>query len=386
MLPPNPISPFPFFSLEFFPVPLSPALVTKYLKASLPLLLGALTLTAQAATNLHLQHVEFGRPIWCDSQCRVGVLFQDGGQSAAVPGGALWCFGDTFFGDPPVGDAPLVSQSRGAHWLTTALLPADRTNLPPALVYSTNAAGLALQPIDLLPGEDPKHTRLWPDGLTQLGSRTYLYYSVIKTTDAPGPWNFHGIGGGLAVATNSLGTFTRLQPGGAWKFPVEPAQVLAVGDWLYLFEISSAPKGLVLARVKAAEIENPSAYTFYNGTDWATNRADASAILRPAYGQVSLMWVPAWNEYLLATSSDFSHPHEIQFRTAPQPWGPWGKPAVRITVPEMPGQKTQVIYCTYLHPELSQPEANRFTCTYCRTLIGQWQLSNPEWLTVTFDR
>ena len=261
---------------------MSPPLVTKLLKAGLLLLLGTLTLNSRAAAGLPVQHVEFGRPIWGDSQRRVGVLFQDGGQSAAVPGGALWCFGDTFYGNPPVGDAPLVSQSRGAHWLTTALLPAGHTNLPPALAYGTNANGLARQPLDLLPGEDPKHTRLWPDGLTQLGHHTYLYYSVIKTTDAPGPWNFHGLGGGLAVATNALGTFTRLQPGGAWKFPVEPAQVLAVADWLYLYEISSAPQGLVLARVKAAEIENPAAYTFYNGIDWSANRADASAILRPA--------------------------------------------------------------------------------------------------------
>jgi len=80
----------------------------------------------------------------------------------------------------------------------------------------------------------------------------------------------------------------------------------------------------------------------------------------------------------MATSSDFSHPREIQLYRARQLEGPWSAP-VRIPVPEMSGKKTDLIYCTYLHPELSDPNSTRVVVTFCRILHGDWNLSNPEW-------
>jgi hypothetical protein len=106
-------------------------------------------------------------------------------------------------------------------------------------------------------------------------------------------------------------------------------------------------------------------------------------IFREAYGQVSVMWVPALRRYLMATSSDFFHPHEIQFRQAKQIEGPWSAPA-RIPVPEMPGKKTTLVYCTFFHPELSDDQSLRFVATFCRMLAGNWELSNPEYVIITF--
>lgn len=337
----------------------------------------ALLLAGCVGTPPKVRHVEFGGSIWSASQRRAGVLFQDGAQAISVAGGTLWVFGDTFFGTPQAGQPPQNSQIKGAHWATLAFLPAGVTNLPPALQYFTNADGSAANPLALLPGEDEKHRRLWPAGGMAIGSRIYLYYSLIATTDAPGPWNFHGLGGGLSVSEKPLNHFTRLQP---WKFPAEPIQVIREDQVLYLLEVSHDPKGLILARVGTGQIEQPGAYEFFTGHGWSGRRAAAKPVLREAYGQVSVMRLPS-DDFLIATSSDFFHPHEIQLRRAKRLEGPWSAP-VRIAVPELPGKKTSLIYCTFLHPELSGGNPLRVVATFCRTLDGNWELSNPEWMVI----
>ena len=327
---------------------------------------------------VRIQQAQFGGPIWSEGQRRAGVLFQDGAQSIPVAGGALWLFGDTFYGQPQPGQPPQNSQIKDARWLTLAFLPTGATNLPPALSYFTDSEGTVANAIALLPGEDPKHRRIWPGGGISIGSKIYLYYSLIGTKDAPGPWNFYGWGGGLSVSEKALNQFTRLQPGGQWKFPVEPIQILREKEMLYLLEVSSQPKGLILARVPCAQLEDPAAYRFFTGDGWSKNHAATKVVLRQVYGQVSVMRLPRTGEYLMATSSDFSHPREIQLYRARQLEGPWSAP-VRIPVPEMSGKKTDLIYCTYLHPELSDPNSTRVVVTFCRILHGDWNLSNPEW-------
>ena len=335
-----------------------------------------------AVAPLRVEHAEFGGSIWGDSQRRAGVLFQDGSQSIPVQGGAVWTFGDTFLGTPRPGLPPQNPQITGSVWATLAWLPAGSTNLPPQLDYFTNRQGLAACPLALFPGEDQKHLRLWPTDGIGLGSRLYLYYSMIETTDQPGPWNFHGLGAGLAVADLPDRRFTRLRPGGQSRFPINPIQILRQGETLYLYEISGQPKGLILGRVNANQIEVPAAYEFLTRQGWSTNRAQAKVVLREAYGQVSIMWLPSRHRYVMATSSDFRHPREIQLRESPRPEGPWSAP-LRLAVAELPGKKTQLVYCTFLHPELSYPGTPQLVATFCRTLEGNWELSNPEWVTLT---
>ena len=293
-------------------------------------------------------------------------------QAIAVPGGALWLFGDTFTTTGMVGT-------------TVAFLPAAKTNLPPALEYFVNPNGVAENPLALFPGESAATNRMWPLGGVTVGARIYLFYSMIEQTPGPGPWNFRSLGGGLAVTEKPLQNFTRLRPGGAWKFPLEPIQVLREGEFLYLYEISGKPKGLVIARVPSAQIENPAAYEFFTGKRWSPQRTNAAVILREAYGQVSVVWQPDQRRYLMATSSDFFHPREIQLRTAEQPEGPWSAP-VRIAVPELPGKKTKLVYGAYLHPELGDLKARRLVATFCRILSGEWDFTNPEWVTITLAR
>jgi len=334
-----------------------------------------------SVSPLKIQHVEFGRSIWSGGQRQAGVLFQDGAQSTPVPGGSLWTFGDTFLGRPAADQSPASSHIKGASGTTIAFLPKGETSLPPRLKYFAGADGLAANPLSLFPEEPAATNRMWPLGAINIGSRIYLYYSMIEKTAGPGPWNFRGVGAGLAVADHPLQSFTRLRPGGYWKFPVEPIQVVRQGPLLYLFEISSAPKGLILARVATDKIENPAAYEFFTGQGWSTNRTEVTVVLREAYGQVSIIWSPSRHRYLMATSSDFLHPREIQLRESARIEGPWSSP-VRIPVPDRTDKATKLVYCAFLHPELSDDHSLRYVITYCRILDGEWDLTNPEWISV----
>jgi hypothetical protein len=332
-----------------------------------------------------VDRVEFGATLWSEGQRQAGVLFQDGGQAVPVEGGTLWLFGDTFLGDASA-DGPHRSDIAGSLGATVAFLPAGSVDLPPRLEYFAHADGRAADPLSLLPGESPDRHRLWPAGGVAVGARTYLYYSVIEKTGETGPWNFRGLGGGLAVSNGPMDSFARLQPGGDWRFPVEPIQVVREADTLYLLEVSSDPKGLILGRVAADRIEEPSAYEFLTEGGWSASRAGVKVILREAYGQVSAAWIPAKGRYLLATSSDFFHPLEIQLREARSLWGPWSEPC-RIAVPDLPGKTTNLLYGTFLHPELGPggPEP-RLVATFCRVLAGDWEFTNPEWVMITLGR
>ena len=131
------------------------------------------------------------------STIHAGVLFQDGGQSFAVPGGSLWVFGDTFRGHANAATKPTITDAVSN---TVAFLPDAKRDFPPPLQYFTGPDGIAAAPLSFFDSEDPVKLRMWPAGGVTVDSRIYLYYSMIEVTDEPKTWNFHGLGPGLAVA------------------------------------------------------------------------------------------------------------------------------------------------------------------------------------------
>ena len=155
--------------------------------------------------------------------------------------------------------------------------------------------------------------------------------------------------------------------------------------FLYCYEISDrvAQKGLIVARVSPSQIEDPTAYRFFTGHDWTPKIESAKVVLKEAYGQISVVWNPAQKCFLAATSSDIFHPQEIQLRTSDSPCGPWSEPT-RIAVPPRAGKTTNLVYCTFIHPELSSADGKEISLTFCRMLKGNWELSNPEMVRIHY--
>jgi hypothetical protein len=320
----------------------------------------------QRADALKIVQTKFLGSIWNQSQAKASIVSQDGGESFAVPGGALWAFGDTFKGSRSADGTPHFAG--GAVSCSTAFLGQNAKSYPPALAYLVSSNGIVVSPFKFLPNEPAERFRIWPLGGITLKGNFYLFYSLIEIT-GKGQWDFHAVGSGLGRAQVALGAYERLQPHGDWRFPIAPTQVLESGGWLYLFEIRDAGKrqGAFLGRVRPEQIENPGAYEFYTGAgpQFSSRSKDASVLLSNVPGQVSVVWSEYLQKYLLASSSDFKHPREIRFHVADAPYGPWSPPMARVEVPERcQGKRVNFIYCTYFHPELFRENGRVINLTF----------------------
>ncbi|MBM3973466.1 MAG: DUF4185 domain-containing protein [Planctomycetes bacterium] len=324
------------------------------------------------------------------------VLYQDGALPTPVPGGTLWTFGDTFLGTRNPDGSPAYAGDRSN---TLALLPAGERDFPPKLRYLRSGDGVAKAPLALLDGENQKTRRLWPLAGVQLGGHSYMFYGLLDVT-GPGPWGFKPVGTGLARSEQPFATYERLAPtGGGW--PIDPTSIVRRDGWLYLYtprrfhgeqELRS---GLLIARVRPADVEQPHDYEFFAGLgdrgvpSWTAHVEDAIEAADGVWGQASVAWHPAVDGFLLATSANLFHANGIQLRRSATPWGPWSPLSPDdgwITVPERQGEQTPLVYCTMLHPELDAPGERTVTLTFCRMLKREWAFTNPEVVRVELGR
>jgi hypothetical protein len=319
------------------------------------------------ARAFEIVQTNFLGSLWNESHARASVVSQDGGQSFAVPGGAIWAFGDTFKGSRSADGTPHFAG--GAVSCSIAFLGGIARNYPPAFNYLVSSNGDVVSPFEYLPNEQPvEHYRIWPGGGIHVNGQYYLFYSLIEVF-GKGQWDFRGIDSGLGRSTMALGPYERLQPHGDWRFPIAPSQVVEADGWLYLFEIREfrGKQGVVLARVRPEKIEDPDAYEFHTGAGREfSSRKDAAALLvKNVPGQVSVAWNSYLKKYVMASSSDFDHPREIRFLVADAPYGPWRQPVARIEVPEYrQGKRVELVYCAFLHPELFRENGRVMNLTY----------------------
>ena len=327
--------------------------------------------------------------LWNGAHARASIVSQDGGESFTVPGGAIWAFGDTFKGSRAADGTPHFAG--GAISCAIAFLGEKGPSYPPAFDYLVSSNSGAISPFVFLPSERPtERYRIWPLGGIQVNGQSYLFYSLIEVF-GNGPWDFRGVASGLGRSTVALGPYERLQPHGDWRFPVEPTQVMAADGWLYLFSIRefNRKQGVALARVRPEKIEEPGAYEFYadSGPKFSSRKEDASCLVGKVPGQVSVAWNPYLQKYVMVSSSDFNHPREIRFLVADAPYGPWGQPVARIEVPEYAQRKrVEMVYCTYLHPELFRENGRMMNLTYSTSLQNAGFDANCEMVEVEIKR
>jgi hypothetical protein len=167
--------------------------------------------------------------------------------------------------------------------------------------------------------------------------------------------------------------------------------VLEAGGWLYLYGIKEINKvqGVVLARVRPEKIEDPGAYEFYSGPGpQFSPRPDAAVFLvENVPGQASVAWNPYLQKYLLASSSDFSHPREIRLHVADAPSGPWSPTVARIQLPDRrQGRHLDLAYCAYFHPELFREDGRILNLTYSTGLKDAGFDANCEMLEIEIKR
>jgi len=361
--------------------------------------LGLLALVAGCSTSqgeagptsgpFEIVQTHFLGSLWSESYAKASIVSQDGGESFVVPGGAIWAFGDTFRGSRSA--AGKAHFAGGAFAPAIAFLAEKATHYPPAFNFlvRSNVGGVAA--MDFLPEERPtERYRIWPLGGIYANGQCYLYYSLIEVFGS-GSWDFRCVGSGLGRATNALGTYERLRPHDNWRFPVEPTQVIEADGWLYLFSIEgfNGKQGVGLARVRREKIEEPDAYEFYAGAgpQFLPRKEATVCLVRNVPGQVAVAWNRYLQQYVMASSSDFSHAREIRLLVADAPTGPWSSPVARIVVPELrQGKRVEMVYCAYLHPELFRENGRVMNLTYSLGLHNSGFDANCEMVEIEVKR
>jgi hypothetical protein len=308
----------------------------------------------QPGRTFEIVQTNFLGSLWNESHARASIVSQDGGQSFAVPGGAIWAFGDTFKGSRSADGAPHFAG--GAVSCSIAFLEENARIYPPTFNYLVSSNGDVVSPFAYFPNEPAERYRIWPLGGIHVNGQYYLFYSLIEIF-GKGQWDFRGVGSGLGRSTMALGPYERLRSRGDWRFPVGAAQVLEADAWIYLYEIkeTKGKQGVALARVRSEKIEDPDAYEFYTGAgpEFSSRKKAATLLVKNVPGQVSVAWNSYLKKYVMTSSSDFDHPREIRFLLADAPYGPWSPSVARIEVPEYrQGKRVELVYCAYLHPEL----------------------------------
>lgn len=170
---------------------------------------------------------------------------------------------------------------------------------------------------------------LIPTGAIYYEKKLFVYFMSINNWGAPGIWtsNF----GGLAVSTDDGIIFRRIDEmfAGTSNF-VQMNPVSISFGYLYLLGTSSGRFGQAkLARVQISKIESKNAYEYCHlksptQCSWTNSQNSASIIVPGSFGENSVVYNSYLKTWLLIYLNPFA-PEKIEFRTAPNLWGPWSE-------------------------------------------------------------
>ncbi|GEM_PF-746843 len=334
---------------------------------------------------------------WLAEAKKHQLLMQDGCLSILVPDGALWAFGDTFFGTRGK-DGRL--QFTGA--LSNCALHVRPTRLPdskscaaaiddafstPSVTYLAEASGAPRPLIPYVEGEQFDKIGIWPGGGIHINGATYAFWGRVERFGTGG-WDFRDAGHGLSVARGPDYVFERVAFPPDAPMPNCPAAMVDGRDgYLYLYFTQSAgfASAVYVARVAPDALADPRQWRYFAGPAAGANDADAkvsravagdfpststypgAAIVDGVYAQVSVAWNPwlrAW--VMLHVGSLFEKPREIFIRIAPRPEGPYSPPVSVLALDGKVGEGLRgLLYCAYLHPELFRGGGRIMPFTYC---------------------
>jgi hypothetical protein len=303
-----------------------------------------------------------------------------------APGRILWLFGDTFVAPPGVEGRAGSRMIRNSLALQT---------LPQAPGYFWRSVkGQAADAFAPESGEG----WLWPLSGQRLGSKLYLFMmqmiakgegafgfaflkTVLVTVDNPdqdpAAWTVH----------QRTIPHIRRSPDGDLFFG--GASVLHEGR-LYIYGVRESRgkgKGIVVAAVDPASIDDFGSWTFFDGKAW--DRAAESA--RPLFGggsvEMSVSPIPGG---FAAVYTDQGMSPDILLRRAPQPQGPWSAPEILHRCVEPQWSRNYFCYAAKAHPELAASDRELVVTYTCNSMsfpevVKDLRIYRPRFVRVPLD-
>ncbi len=253
--------------------------------------------------------------------------------------GKTWfVFGDTFGErDGVVGGGGSFWRSNTMGW-TTDTDPSDGITIEGMIV---DDIGLAKE---LIPSKkiDNEEMTVIPTHGFAVGDTMYLHWMSVRHWGTPGEWEVNDAG--LAKSDDHGQNWTVLDAprwsGEGGFVQVAPAHVSEDGtDWIYFWGITHGRfSGVSLMKVEASKVESADAYLYFTGVDatgvpsWGTDEAAAQLIVDDTVGELSVVWSPYLNRWLM---SYLKEGVGDVLREGITPWGPWGDPITLVGVADV---------------------------------------------------
>jgi hypothetical protein len=282
-------------------------------------------------------------------------VVQDQGAGVPLPGGqTLWIFADT-------------TQVKHDPYFFVTSSAAVTTRGSQKLHYASDGEGVPIEFLPRNPNErvgqqnGVRYNAVWPTGATRLpDGRIVIGYAKYDVQVPANTFTFLG-----------AGLYEYRYPGlGALK-SARPAKRIsslwsvtdgAVGSPLYadghVYFTQCENLSCYSARTPVSGLTDRGSYTWFTGSGWSHDRA-ARKPMRYAEGRPgrnpSTVYLPDQGVYGAVDTAAGAVSRTALLWVAPNPWGPWSKPA-RFT---MPGCPATGCYTLNLHTDQSPPGAVR---------------------------
>ncbi|WP_188065051.1 DUF4185 domain-containing protein [Dietzia sp. ANT_WB102] len=285
----------------------------------------------------------------------LGITFTHQGKTMAL-------FGDTFGDCTPNGNQwrsnVMLATSGGSPdggMNVLRAVPADAQGKATALVQGAH------QPNGV--GE----VTVIPTAAVSNGTDMYMRVMSVRDWNAPGGWNTNY--SGLAKSTDGGNTWKllpatmrRVTDFSGWHssemlapgdlpapdkkqwYGAQMSAFLQDGEWLYEYVTPSGRRGpAMLARVKLADIEDPTAYKWYAGPglDWA-DAPTGYEVIPARVEELSVQYNKHLDKYTAMTPSPTG---VVSMRVSDNPWGPWSEPQTIVDRRMFPNG-----YAPMIHP------------------------------------
>jgi hypothetical protein len=291
----------------------------------------------------------------------------------------LWLFSDTFVGkvrDHRRLNATMVNNS--AAWQRGIGSSGARLEF----FTGTSADG---KPAALIRPADGKGW-FWLFDAVMTHGRLFLFLVQIERTNDNSVFGFRQIGLWIGEVSNPLARptqwhveqrkipFAQFTAGERRSFG---SATLTTDGFIYIFgtrERIGPAKTMILARTPAESLVDFAVWQFRTDNGWTTNAIQAADLCDGVASEYSVSWLPALQQFVLICSENGLSPNVIA-RTAPQPWGPWSKPAVVFRCPEAAWDTNFFCYAAKAHPMLASAP-NELIVTYAANSFDFSQLVN----------
>jgi hypothetical protein len=177
-----------------------------------------------------------------------------------------------------------------------------------------------------------------------VGDRLFFHYMSVERWGAPGHWTLGSAG--WAWSEDGGEHWTK-DEGAVFPGDTNWGQVAIVEHegFIYLFGIPGGRYGAVrLARVEPALLLDIERYTYWTGSDWVADEADAIDLFEAPVGELSVRWNSYYQRWLMMYLID--NEGLVVLRSAPEVVGPWDEPRIVVRATEYPA-----LYAPYIYPK-----------------------------------